>query len=359
MGLGLASLGALAALQGADMTEARADVGDNQPAASATPPVSAAPTTSVTPAVVAASGCKLKGTQAGRKGVQLYDAPVGGRVIAAFTGALVPMTLSEIPLEPGQARAKLSTSAGSPALRIDGYVSAADVTVFSLRDLPVVASHVWITSGHRVKIVSATADTLRTELTIGGSENQAVRASGPCEAYSLQPGPTSPMEVPGNARGYMTKKSTMDLFDRANGSVVFSLKMIEGSGQLFWSTESKTGFVHIQSRSDISIDAWARWSDLEALKKGEMRDQYIAPSTALAGAKLGLDKPPPIVKAVKDIPVRARRDEKEKPVGVVEAGTELYLMETVVGWTNILPVSLGMTPPDDGGFWIPSTEAPK
>jgi hypothetical protein len=90
-----------------------------------------------------------------------------------------------------------------------------------------------------------------------------------------------------------------------------------------------------------------------------MRDQYIPPTTAVAGAQLALDKAPPIVKATKDIPVRARRDDKEKPIGVLESGAEVYLMETIAGWTNLLPKSLGMTPPDDGGFWIPSAEAPK
>ncbi|AKT37985.1 hypothetical protein [Chondromyces crocatus] len=353
VGFGLAGIGGLAAH---DAQEALAQV----------PPTTAQPASPSTPAaaqpassVLAVSGCKLKGTQAGRKGQQLFDAAMGGRAIATLTGALVPMTLSEIPVDPAQARARLSTSAGSPSLRLDAYVPVSEVTVFTMRDLSVVPSHVWATSGHKVKIVSASADALRAELTIGGTENQKVPVSGSCDAFSLQPGKATPMEVPGNARGYMTKRSTLDLYDRANGSVVFSLKMIEGSGQLFWSTESKAGFVHVQSRSDISVDGWARWGDLEALKKGELRDQYVPPTTALAGAKLALENSPPVVKATKEIPVRARRDEKEKPIGVIEAGAELYMMETIAGWTNVLPVSLGMTPPEDGGFWIPSSEAPK
>lgn len=332
--------------------EARAD----EPAA--TPAAPAAPA-AAKPDVVAASGCKIQGTQPGRKGVQIFDAMTGGRVIASFTGALVPMTMSAIPLDPTQARAKLSTSAGSPALRLDGYVGVSDVTVFTTRDIPVVASHVWITSGQRVKIVAATADTLRAELTVGGTESQKARSSAPCEAFSLQPVTPSAMEIPGNGRGYMTKSTALDLYDRPNGDVIFTLKMIEGAGQLFWSTETRAGFVHVQSRGDISVDAWARWRDLAPLKKGEMQDQFIPPSTSFAGAKLALDKPPPVVKATREIPIRARRDDKEKPVGVVEPGAEVYVMETIAGWTNILPVSLGVTPPDEGGFWVPAAEAPK
>lgn len=343
MGLGLtaALLGTLGLGGRSGAPEARADE-----------PAAAAPT-------VVVSGCKLTGAQAGKRGAQLFDAVTGGRVVASFTGALVPMTLSDIPLDPTQGRARLSTSAGSAALRLDGYAPVSDVTVFTTRDIPVVASHVWITSGQKVKLVSAAADTLRGELTISGSESQAIRGSAPCDGFSLQPTTPSPMEIPGNARGYMMKTSSMDLYDRPNGDVIFSLKMMEGSAQLFWSTESRAGFVHVVGRSDVSVDAWARLRDLEGLKKGEMRDQYIPPTTSFAGAKLALDKPPPVVKATKEIPIRARRDAKEKPVGVIEAGAEIYVMETIAGWTNVLPTSLGMTPPDDGGFWIPSSEAPK
>ncbi len=31
-------------------------------------------------------------------------------------------------------------------------------------------------------------------------------------------------------------------------------------------------------------------------------------------------------------------------------------METLLGWTNVLPKNLGLTPDDDGGFWVPSGE---
>jgi hypothetical protein len=293
------------------------------------------------------------------KGTPIYDAASGGRAVASFTGALVPMTMSEIPADPTQGRAKLSTSDGTPSLRLDGYVAPSAVQVFTTRDLPVVGAHIWISTAQKVKLVGATADTLRAEMTIAGSENQSVRASAGCDAFALHRGSPASMEIPGNARGYLMKSSSIDLHESHKGDVIFSLKMVEGSAQLFWSTEQRGGFVHVTSRGDITIDAWARWRDLEPLKKGEMRDQYIPPSTAFAGAQLAFDKPPPVVKATKDIPIRARRDDKEKPIGAIEAVAEIYVLETVAGWTNVLPKSLGVTPPEDGGFWIPSAEVPK
>src|SRR5262245_48220202 len=58
------------------------------------------------------SACKVTGTAPMSKGTSLYDALSGGRVIAKFTGALVPMTLTGIPLDPKVGRAKLSTANG-------------------------------------------------------------------------------------------------------------------------------------------------------------------------------------------------------------------------------------------------------
>ncbi|WP_437487204.1 hypothetical protein WME75_06290 [Sorangium sp. So ce1014] len=356
LGLGLLALGAVLCGGGLPGTPAISEA-KAEPAQVA---VSAAQVTgAAAQAAVSGPTCKLKGTAPVNKGARLHDAPTGGRTIANFTGALVPMTLSAIPADPSAGRARLSTSEGSPALRLDGYIAPSDVAVYTTRDIPVIQGHIWISSAQKVKLVAATGDSLRAELSISGSERQTAKGSASCDAFSLQRSSPVKMEVPGSARGYLMKTSTIELLDRPDGDVIFTLRMLEGTAQLFWSTEAKSGFVHLMSRGDLTIDAWARLKDLEPLKKGEIMDQYIPPTTAVAGAQLALDKAPPIVKATRAIPVRARRDVKEKPVGEIEAGAEIYLLETVAGWTNVLPKALGMTPPDEGGFWIPAAETPK
>jgi hypothetical protein len=299
---------------------------------------------------VTAPTCTIKGTYPPSKNTKLFDAPSGGNLVATLTGGYIPMTLSEIPFDPKAGRARLSTSAGSGAMRLDGYVAPADISLFTTRDISVHGGSVWIASAQKVTLVKASHNSLTVEIGVGGTLNQTVRATAPCDAFALVKGAVQPFEIPGNGRGYMTKKQKVELFDKPNGDVVLSLDMMEGAGQLFWSTEMKLGFVHVMSRSDLTIDAWARLRDLDPLKKGEMQDQYI---------QLTFDKPPPLVRLTKEIPIRAKRDEKTKPIGVVEADAEVYVLETVAGWTNILPKHLGIVPPDDGGFWIPSSEVPK
>jgi hypothetical protein len=302
--------------------------------------------------------CVLKGTYPGPKGTSIFDAASGGRAVANFSGALQPMQLSDFPSDPTTGRARIGTSLGSGALRIDGWVSPPAIAVFTARDVPVAAGHVWISDAQRVKLVQAASGALTAELTVlGGS--QTVRATAPCDAFALQHGTPSAMEVPGNGRGYLSKGTSIDLFDEPGGNAIFSLKVSEGTAHLFWSTESRAGFVRVRGRSNLTIDAWARLRDLEPLKKGEMMDQFIPPTTAVAGAQLSLDRSPKVVQATKEIPIRARREEKEKPIGVVEVGAEVYVMETMVGWVNVLPRNLGLTPPDEGGFWIPASETPK
>jgi hypothetical protein len=315
------------------------------------------------PAAVVASGvtgpaCLLAGTPPVGKGLQIFDAPSGGRVIGSFSGTFVSLRLSDFPADPAAGRARVSTTLGSGSVRLDGWVAPATIPVYTARDLPVMGGHVWISIAQKIKLVQAASGSLTGEITILGTSGQTARASGPCDAFTLQRGMPTAMEIPGNGRGYLMKTSSLDLFDDANGSAVFALKMSEGSGQLFWSTESRAGFVHVKSRSDLTLDAWARLRDLEPLKKGEMMDQLVPPTTAIQGAQLALAPPPRVVRATKEIPIRGRRDAKAAPIGAVEVGAEIYVVETITGWSNILPKSLALTPPDDGGFWIPSSEVP-
>jgi hypothetical protein len=312
-------------------------------------------------ATAGASGplCELKGSYPIPKGSQIFDAASGGRAIANFTGTFVPLKLRDIPADPASGRARISTTSGAGSFRIDGYVSPSVIPVFTTRDIAITSEHLWISVAQRVKLVQAANNALTVERTVLGTSGQTVRATAPCDAFGLQQGTATAMEVPGNGRGYLTKAASIDFFDAPSGNAIFTLKMIEGGAQLFWSTESRAGFVHVKARADLTIDAWARLGDLDPLKKGEMMDQFIPPTTQVQGAQLALDKPPRLVQATKEIPLRFKRDEKEKPIGAIEAGAEVYVMETMVGWSNVLPKNLAVMPPDDGGFWIPVSEVPK
>jgi hypothetical protein len=324
------------------------------------PPTATAPATASAPPAVPTqvSQCTLKGSQPLAKGTVLYDGASGGRIIAEFSGAVVPLQVSEIPFDPSNGRARLATSNGGGSVRLDGYVSPSSVTVYAVKDIPVAAGHVWIADGQRVRLSAASTSQLTAELTIAGSQSQSAKGSAGCESYSLQRGSVTTFTVPGNGRGYQMSSTSLELFDDANATAIYTLNMADASDRLFWSTETKSGFVHLQYRADIVIDAWARATSLTALKKGETMDQLIPGSSMVTGAQLALDKPPPLKTASRSISIRSRRDEKEKAIGVIESGAEFYVIETMVGWSNILPKHLGVTPPAGAGFWILSSDVP-
>jgi len=289
----------------------------------------------------------------------LYDAPVGGRAIAKFTGDYVPMSLSEIPPDPANQRAKIATHTTTPSFRIEGYLSTQIVPVYSARDIPIVTGNVWIASAQKLKITGAQLGFVTIEMPIFGTNGQVAKINTPCDALALQRGTPTLVEVPGNGRGFLAKPQDIDIFDGPGGNVVFTLRMNTADVKLFWSSEQSGSFVHGKLRADLAIDAWIRWSDLNALPKGEMFDQYIPPETSVAGAKLLLDPPPRVAVAPRDIPFRFRRDDKEQPIGVIESGAEFLVMETMAGWTSVLPTKPYALPTDEGGFWVPASEVPR
>jgi len=306
----------------------------------------------------AGAACVLSGTAPVKRDAKLHSAATGGEVIGKFTGALLPMKMNDIPSATA-GRAKLVTSAGGPNLRVEGWVSPTAVPLFTKRDVTVVPGHIWIAKGQRVQLQKSSPNKLFVALTVAGSRKQVVKASDACGGFALSPVPSPAQEVEGRARGYMMKRSDIELYDKPRGDVIFSLQMIEGAGLLFWSTKSKAGYINVKARGDLSIDAWAKWGDLEALRPGEMMDRLIPAVRKITGAKLGMEDAPPIVKATEALKLRAKRDAAAPSIGAVEVGAEVYVMETIAGWTNVLPRHLGITPPDGGGFWIPAGEAPK
>ena len=234
------------------------------------------------PGLPAPASCVLRGRYPVAKGTTVHDAASAGHALATFTGAYAGVTLSEIPADPITGRARIATTSGAPELRVDGWVAPASMEFFTTRDVPVVPAHVWITGAQRVRLVGAAGDALTAEITVPGTAGQTVRGQAPCDAFALEPGTPTPMAVPGDGRAWLTRSASLDLYGEPGGAVVFSLKGVEGTAQLFWSNEARGAFVHVKTRGALAIDAWARKRDVEALKKGEMMDQFVPPTTTVA-----------------------------------------------------------------------------
>jgi hypothetical protein len=249
-------------------------------------------------------------------------------------------------------RVRIRTSGG---LRIDGFVDPADLPIYTASDVGVVPGHFWIAQGQRVAFAAASSG-VSIEAAITGPVSQTFRVTAPCTSLSLDKRSRPPWDVPGNGRGYLPLRNSLELRDQPGGSVIQTLHTEPGAGMLLWSTETQGGYVHVMYHEDVVIDAWVASTDLSALKQGETMDRLAPPSTVTGAARLSIGGKTTIVRAQKDVPLRLSPQEAAKPVGAIETGGEVYLIQTVLGWTSVLPRGLNVLPPGDRSFWVPSSE---
>jgi hypothetical protein len=301
--------------------------------------------------------CTLKGSPLLGRGLQLYDAPKDGKVIAEFIGSTVPLSLT-IAEEPVKGRSKVSTSAGKPTLRLDGWLAIDTIPVYAVKDVAAVGEQVKIAGGHAVKLVKGAQGKLTAELTIAGSEGQTLRGTGPCDAFSLEWARPTLYDPPQTARPYLMKGQSLDLFDKPSGENIYTLNMAEGASPLFHGLETRGMFQRVVSRSDVVIEAWVKLGSLTLIKKGDRIESPPSAPAQKASARMVLDASTPVKTAAKDILVRAQRDDKDRAIGVLEKGAEFHPMQVVSGWINVLPRELHLSPPAGGGFWIKAEDAP-
>lgn len=301
----------------------------------------------------AQAGCTLRGSPLMPKGAALASAAQEGEVLGKFTGQPIGAT-AVLPATQGH-RAAIKTS----GFRIEGFVDPKELPAYSTKNLAVVPDHVWIGGSRRVQIVSSAASQATVELRVGAPIDQSVRATTACDGLSLDPTTLATPPIPGDARGYLAKKSPLELRKGPGGAVVFTLGSESvKDALLFWSTERRGGFVHVRLGGDLVIDGWLPLGDLQPLKEGEMMDALVPGTRQVLPAKLVLQGEPKKVKVIKDVVIRPHAEDKAPVIGAIEPGTEVLIIEGILGWSNVIPAALTLLPPDGqkGGFWVKTSE---
>ncbi len=297
----------------------------------------------------------LRGSPLMPKTVQIFDAATAGAAIGHFTGQPVTASLT-LPTTSG-ARAALRTGSGRGGMRLEGFLDLAAIPAQSTRNLPIVADHVWIAGGKTVSIAAVVGAQVTVELTAGAPIEQTARATTACDGLSLDQQTVRQSPIPGEARGYLVKKSPLDLRPSPGAAAAFTLSSSSvKDALLFWSTESKSGQVHIHLASDFVIDAWAAASDLEALKAGEMMDALSPGITTVSAPKIAMQGELRTAKVTKEVPVRGHANDSSAVIGAIEAEGEVLILETVLGWSSVVPAALNMMPPDGQGFWVKTAD---
>jgi hypothetical protein len=297
--------------------------------------------------------CKVSGTAVMPANVTIYDKAENGTAIARFTGAESKIVASDFFSGSGQ-RVKVKTGTGIGSVRVEGWIDASKLPLYAGKDIAVSANHIWIAKHQNVKAVSTSGGKLKIKKTPRSPFAQSFTASTACSNLTLRGGTPPGWTPPGHSRAYVAKRD-VELYDGtgADKSSVASLTPDSSSnGILFFSRESRDGYVRIEHRSEMLIDAWAKKSALEALPEGETMDQAAGSTLVRGSPTLKLGSTATVVKTTKEVVLRASAGDSGDVIGAVESDTEVYVLDIVAGWASVLPKSLNVAPPaSDGQFW--------
>jgi hypothetical protein len=306
------------------------------------------------------ASCGQRGSVVFDKDTVLLDAT--GRTVARFSGGESAVTLLSPPAD-GSDQALIETGTGRGSFRLRGSVKASELRTFSNVSIPIVPSHVWIRPG--VRVVAAgmsaglTAGKVKIEKKMGAPFDQLFKTLADCNDLTFSPPSAAGFSAPGNARVFLMKVSQLDLYDQPGpqGRIVFTLQRSALTDSIrFFSTEQRGGFVHIEYGGEVGIDAWAKAAELQALPRGETSDVLPSSITLSAPPRLQLEQTPRIVQTKREAPLRVAARDAEAPVGVIEPDTEVYVMNEVAGWANVLPKSLHVLPAGNLSFWAKSAD---
>lgn len=300
--------------------------------------------------------CVLQGISQPQANAAIEDAR--GQVIARFSGAPTQIVASRFPQTPG-GRVHVQTGTGTGSFRLGGLTRVGELSFYSKSPIAVVPRHVFIGAGQRLSFLGSAAGKLRVEHRASAPFAQSVTTWAPCSAIALEPTPAPGAPPRGEARGYVQRASRLDLYDlpgRDDGAIFTLLRSPDSTGALFFSNERRGEWVRVEHQRELIIDAWARAGDLQALPPGETMDQLASAGAARLPARLAVQGEPRVVRVPHEVPLRMRARGKDSPIGVIEADTETYVLDVVMGWASVMPKSLNVVPGPDGQFWAKASD---
>jgi hypothetical protein len=335
------------------------------PVAHPSPPAAPPPTTAPPPpakkkttTVAAQIPCPIAGRPAMLFGVKIYSDAQAGKAIARFTGARSALRVLELPrTAAGRALVETGTGQGAGQFRVKGYVAVKDLPLYLKHAVPVVPSHVWIGSAHRIQFRNADPMMVTVEMRMEFPFHQVFVAQTTCATLALEPKAAPPPEIAGNARGYVLEKESLELYDRPGRDaepIMWLQRGLVEPGPLFWSTERKGSWIRVELHGAVDVSGWAKKRALRRLPKGELVDEFPPPSNFSTGPRLKLSDTATLVKVPNAVELLGAAKKNAPKIGLIEPGTEVYIVDRVAQWVSVMPKSMHLAPPDGQQFWAPS-----
>lgn len=304
----------------------------------------------------AASGCVLSGTAVPALDLQLTNAE--GQPLARFGGVPVALSLSQFPGKP-DGKVHVATT-GEGRLRLDGFVPIRSMPLYLTQDVPLIARHIKALKGTSVEYLGLSGNQIRVTIKTKAALNETFNTTVSCDALTLEaPAKAEHWSPPGHARGYLMKQPVLPLFDKpgADAKPVTSIHLSpDARGILFFGDRREGDYIHVLYHQDVAIDGWIPAKELEILPRGEVMDQSVSKYVAPSDKKLQLRTEGHPQRAPTNLSLYGKADPKQLPIGHVMKDTELYVLDVVVGWANVLPKQLDVVPVGDRHFWVRASE---
>jgi hypothetical protein len=125
---------------------------------------------------------------------------------------------------------------------------------------------------------------------------------------------------------------------------------------LLWGIERHGGWVHVVYHADVIIDAWAPAKELHPLPPGETMDQQAGSVTQPGSPRLAPAASMQLVKTSKAVRIRLNAKDDDPTIGYIEPDTDTYVVDTMAGWSSVIPKALNVLPYGDGHFWVKSSD---
>ena len=231
----------------------------------------------------AGRACILRGTTEVPKDLAIFATNAGNKEIARFSGVELKLKVTDFPRDK-DGRVWVETGDGKGNVRVDGWVDADQIPIYTKRMIPVVPGHIWIGEKRDVRFDGSRPGKLRIKKIMKNPVAQTFRGWAGCSSFTLTQGVPPGPEVDGEARGYRMRKDSIVLYDdygRDKEEIATLYKSVSGNEVVFWSTKSRGSYVQVAYQGEILIEAWAKRYDMKSLPKGELMDQQSPPRKLL------------------------------------------------------------------------------
>lgn len=281
-----------------------------------------------------------------------------GKVIARFTGASSALSASSFPKN-ARGKVRVETGIGNGSFRISGWLPLAELPVFTAQHVPVIPGHVWLAPDQRVTVLGSAPGRLRVQRQLTPPLQQTLTTWADCDALALAPTGSPPSSRPAAARGYLLERSALALYDQSTADRRLILTLLRSPGaepMLFFATERRNDWLRVEYHGEIEVNAWAKLSEFKALPAGEIVDPPVHHGSVQSPARLEVQGEPRSVQTTTEVPLRRAPKETDPVIGVIEVGTDTYVLDRAGAWASVMPKTLNVIPPENAQFWAKASD---